>query len=81
MNLDSIYIEAAVNLGLDQEEVKKAYKFYWKFIRDTIANLPLKGNLLTEEEFNKIKHSFNISRIGKLNISYKRYKKYRPKRI
>lgn len=69
--LNNIYKEAAEELGLPKQVVKKAYSSFWKFIRTTIGELPLKEDL-SEEEFDKLKTNFNIPSLGKLNCTYDR---------
>lgn len=51
---------------------------YWKFIRQTIQELPLKEDL-TKDEFNKYRTNFNIPSIGKLSCTYDRYKAIKDK--
>lgn len=60
-------------LNLPIETIEKIYKSYWKFIKYTIEELPLKEDL-SEEEFFKLKSSFNITNLGKLHCSYSKYK-------
>ena len=64
--------QLAKDLGLPAEVVMKAYRAYWLFIRETISKLPLDKNL-SEEEFNKLKTSFNIPYIGKLSCNYNKW--------
>jgi hypothetical protein len=61
-------------MKLPVEVVELAYKSYWKFIRKTIQELPLKDDL-SEEEFAKLKTNFNIVSLGKLSCTYDRYKR------
>lgn len=60
-------------LNIPIEELVKIYKAYWRFIRYTIENLPLKEEL-DEKAFSKLKTNFNISNLGKLSCTYQRYK-------
>lgn len=73
MNLDEIYEEVSIKLNLPKEVAKEAYESFWEFIRESIQKLPLKEDL-TEDEFNKLKVNFNIPSIGKLYLTYSRYK-------
>lgn len=59
-------------LDIPEDTILKVYKSYWKFIKDTIKDLPLKEDI-TEEEYNKYKTSFNIPYLGKLACPYKRF--------
>ena len=70
----SIYKEVADKMNIPVEVVEFAYKSYWKFIRKTIQELPLKEDL-SEEEFAKLKTNFNIVSLGKLSCCYDRYKR------
>lgn len=72
MNWDIIYDRVSRETGVDKRVVKTAYRLYWRFIKDTIAKLPLKEDL-TEEEFNKLRTNFNIPSLGKLTCTYDRY--------
>lgn len=58
-------------LNLPKDLISKTYTAYWLFIKKHIQALPLKEDL-TEEEFFKLKTSFNIPSIGKLNCTYDR---------
>lgn len=60
-------------LNIPIEELVKIYKAYWRFIRCTIEDLPLKEEL-DEKAFSKFKTNFNISNLGKLSCTYQRYK-------
>lgn len=70
----SIYKEVADKMNIPVEVVEFAYKSYWKFIRKTIQELPLKEDL-SEEEFAELKTNFNIVSLGKLSCCYDRYKR------
>lgn len=74
----NLYKKAAKDLDIPIKVVEYAYKSYWKFIRDTIQNLPLKEDL-SEEDFKKLKTNFNIVSLGKLSCTYDRYKRVKLK--
>lgn len=73
MNYQDAIDHVANKLELPTEVVKEAYESYWKYIRYTISELPLKDDL-SEEEFNKLKVNFNIPSLGKLAVTWDRYK-------
>ena len=73
MNYQDAIDHVANKLELPREVVKEAYESYWKYIRCTISELPLKDDL-SEEEFNKLRTNFNIPSIGKLSCTYPRYR-------
>jgi hypothetical protein len=70
----SLYKKVAEEMNIPIEVVEFAYKSYWKFIRKTIQELPLKEDL-SEEEFNRLKTNFNIVSLGKLSCTYDIYKR------
>ena len=72
MDLMEIVQQVAKQLNLPEEAVKESYFLMWKFIRTTINNLSLKQEL-TEQEFNALKHNFNLPSLGKLGVTYKKY--------
>lgn len=72
MSYKDIIIKVANELDLPEELVNRTYISYWKYIRETIQELPLKDNL-TQEEFNAMKTNFNIPSIGKLSCNWNRY--------
>ena len=73
MNYQDAIDYVANKLELPREVVKEAYESYWKYIRCTISELPLKDDL-SEEEFNKLRVNFNIPSLGKLAVTWDRYK-------
>lgn len=73
MDYKDLITQISKELSLPYKVVDKVYKSYWRFIRDTIQNLPLKENL-TEEDFQKLRTNFNIPSLGKLSCTYDRVK-------
>lgn len=61
--------EASKKLGIPEDRVGKIYKAYWRSIRQTIQELPLKDSL-SQEEFLGLTTSFNIPSLGKLHTTY-----------
>lgn len=78
MKYEDIVIEVSKKSNLPEEVVDKIYKSYWEFIRNTIKDLPLKEDL-SEEQFNKLRTSFNIPSIGKLYCSYDKYSRMKKR--
>jgi hypothetical protein len=66
------------DIGLSPDTVDKTYKAFWKYIRNTIQELPLKEDM-SEEEFLMLRPNFNIPSLGKLTCTYKRYSGVREK--
>lgn len=64
--------EIAEELNLPVDLVERVCIHQWTFIRDKIKNLPLDKEL-TEEEFGKLRVSFNLPKLGKLYTTYKAY--------
>jgi hypothetical protein len=56
--------KVAKELNLPEPLVKETYNSYWKFVKDTIENIPIKSNF-EKEDYNI---SFNIPFIGKLYL-------------
>jgi uncharacterized protein (DUF2126 family) len=48
---EKVIAEVAENLGLPKSLVDRAYRSYWRAVRDHISSLPLKEDL-TDEQFN-----------------------------
>ena len=70
----NIIRDVSKELNIPINKVIKAYWIQYKFIKEKIGELDLSRNDITEEEFNKLKKSFNIPLLGKFNVSYDRYK-------
>lgn len=70
--------KASDSLNLPEEVINVAYKSYWQFIRSTIQNLPLK-EVSSEEQFSKLRVSFNLPSLGKLFCSWDKIQKVRRK--
>lgn len=78
MDYKDLITQISKELSLPYKVVDKVYKSYWRFIRDTIQNLPLKENL-TEEDFQKLRTNFNIPSLGKLSCTYDRVKRVKER--
>lgn len=74
-----IISKVSKDLNYSKDIVKKVYQSYWLFIRETLKDINLDQDL-TEEEFNKLRVSFNIPSIGKLVCRYKDYKAIKNKK-
>lgn len=70
--MKDIYLKVSEMLGIPENTVREAYISFWRFIRETISELPLKENL-TEEQFRELRTNFNIPSLGKLVCTYDRY--------
>lgn len=71
MTYDEILSKVSKDLNIPKIVIDRTYKSFWLFIKDTIQTIPLKEDL-NEEEFSKLRTSFNIPSLGKLSCSYKR---------
>lgn len=67
--LDLAISGASHELGLPSEIVGKVYRAYWLALKQVVQALPLKEDL-TDEDFLKLRTSFNIPSLGKLYSSY-----------
>lgn len=65
--------EIAEELNLPIDLVERVCVHQWAFMKKKIRELPLDRDL-TEEEFGKLKVSFNLPQLGKLYTTYKFYK-------
>jgi hypothetical protein len=72
MSYQNIITKVAEELGLPESLVNETYKSFWRYVRETIKELPLKEDL-SQEEFDKLQTNFNISSIGKLSCTWDRY--------
>lgn len=63
----------AFQLGISKDSVVKIYKYFWRYIKETIESLPLNKDL-SEEEFSRLRTNFAIPYIGKLYCTYNDYK-------
>jgi hypothetical protein len=78
LKLNNVYKKVALELGLNESDVKEAYNLYWEYFRKSIESLPLKENL-NEEDFNSLKTSFNVPSLGKFYCTYDRYLRIKNK--
>jgi hypothetical protein len=72
MSYQNIITKVAEELGLPESLVNETYKSFWRYVRETIKELPLKEDL-SQEEFDKLQTNFNIPSIGKLSCTWNRY--------
>lgn len=72
MKYNEIITKVSQETGLPGKVVDKAFKAYWFFIRTSLQALPLK-EILTEEDFLRLKTNFNIPSLGKLTCTYEDY--------
>lgn len=74
MRYDKQLIQIAEELDIPLDVIKEVYLSFWRFIKEKIRELPLNEDL-SEEEFKKLRTSFNIPSLGKLSCSYERMKR------
>lgn len=68
-----IVTEVAESLNLPKKLVDRAYRSYWRAVREHISSLPLKEDL-SDEEFAKLQPNVNIPSIGKLYVTQGKYR-------
>lgn len=78
MTYDEIIETVAERMELPKTLVDKAYRSYWRVVREHIASMPLKQDL-TDEEFLKLQPNVNIPSIGKLYVTLDRYKRIKKR--
>lgn len=72
MTYNEIISEVSRSTGLTKHLVDRAYRAYWKAVKQYISALPLKKDL-TDKEFLKLRPNVNIPSIGKLYVTLDRY--------
>lgn len=72
MTYDEILSQVARNLNLPEILVGRAYRAYWRAVKEHITSLPLKEDL-SDEEFLRLRPNVNIPSIGKLYVTLDRY--------
>ena len=65
----NIYKKVAIQLGIEEKDVKQAYESYWKFFKDRMKFIKI-GNNISKEEFEKQSTVFSILKIGKFYAPY-----------
>lgn len=76
--INNIFEKASLQLNIPLAVIKNTYLSYWLFIKNTIESLPITDNMI-EEDFNKLRVSFNIPKLGKLYTSFDKYKRIKNK--
>lgn len=74
MLLSDVIQKVAKDIGMKPSRVHDIYYAYWKFIKTTIEDLPLKNDLKFDE-FKKLRVNFNIPRLGKLYVTVDDYQR------
>ena len=80
MMYERVIAKVADTVGLDKDLVNKIYRAYWKAVKEHIEELPLKEDL-SEEDFNKLRPNVNIPSLGKLYVTYDRYKRIKKQNL
>lgn len=75
---ERIINEVAESLSLPKRIVDRAYRSYWRVVREHISKLPLKEDL-SDEEFAQLQPNVNIPSIGKLYVTQERYRLLKDK--
>jgi hypothetical protein len=68
----------SIETKIPESTVEVVYRDYWKFVRDTFENLPLKS-ITSEEEFNNLKTSINLPGLGKIYTTFDKVEKYQKR--
>jgi len=63
----------AEGTGLPARTVDRAYRSYWRVVRDHISSMPLDKDL-TDAEFLKLRPNVNIPSLGKFHVTLDRYR-------
>lgn len=78
MNYSEIVNKVSGELGIPPDTIGKTYRAFWKYIRDSIEELPLK-EINSKEEFDALRTNFNIPSLGKLTCTFDRYQRVKEK--
>lgn len=70
--------EIAEKLNLPIDLVERVCLHQWTLIKEKIKELPFDKEL-TEEEFGKLRTSFNLPGLGKIHTTYRAYRAVRNK--
>lgn len=73
MRYSEILSKVSEETGLPIDIINKTYKAYWDFIKQTIQGMPLKEENIKEDEFSKLRTSFNVPSLGKLSCTLDRF--------
>lgn len=74
MTVEEAIKQVSEELGIDEYVVRRAYYSMFEFIQETVMELPLKEEFLSEEEFSELKKVFYLPSLGKIDVPYRRYK-------
>ena len=69
-----IFREVSEETGIPVEDVSVAYRYFWKFFKRKVSELPMKEEM-DEETYRNLRTSCNIPQIGKLNCTWDRFQK------
>lgn len=72
MTYKEMVLKVAEKEGLPSQLVDRAYKAYWRAIREYITSLPLKREL-SQEDFANLRPNINIPSLGKLYVDETKY--------
>ena len=75
---ERIVAETAEELSLPKKLVDRAYRAYWRAVREHISTLPLKDDL-SNEDFSKLQPNVNIPSIGKLYVTVDKYRWFKDR--
>jgi len=64
--------------GLPARTVDRAYRGYWRMVREHIASLPLKGDL-SGGEFSSLRPDVSVPSVGKLMVEPGRWRSMRER--
>lgn len=75
---ERIITSVAEKHNLPVSVVDKTYRVFWKFVRASLSELPLK-EALTEEEYNQLRVSINVPSLGKFFCDFERYSRVKKR--
>lgn len=74
MTIKQIVKQTSEETGIPERVVREAVNSVYKFIRSKADSIPL-GDVISKEDFDELRTSFNIPLLGKYGCTYDRYKR------
>lgn len=74
MSYQEIVASVASELGVSSRLVDRAYRAYWKAVREHITTIPMKEDI-SDATLLSLRPNVNIPSIGKLYVNIDRYKR------
>ena len=77
----SIIKQVSKELNISEDATSQVYNSFWEFIKCTIRDKIQLDTIHTEEQFLNTRTSFNIPSLGKLGVTFGRWKSLKSKQV